>query len=312
MQEQIRNFAKQLDWPPVVENSGELFKTNKFIVCGLGGSALAAGLLKVAEPNLDLLIHRDYGLPRVPEYFLRESLIILSSYSGNTAEVLDAGREALARGLNLAVIATGGELLDWAKSNNLAHVVLSAGLQPRMALGYACKALGALMSDEKMLATLSTTVLAAASLEAMGEALGAKLRERIPVIYSSNKNYNLAYHWKIACNETGKTPAYANACPELDHNELESDFSGQNFYFIFLRDETGDDARITKSLDKIVELYKSKNLNTEVIELAGATVWSKIFHSMILANWTALQLAKLNGREPEPVLVVEEFKKLIS
>lgn len=319
MEEQIRNFASQLAWQPVVQNQDRLIKTGKFIVCGMGGSALAAGLLKVAEPNLDLLIHRDYGLPRVPDPsadgFLHKSLLILSSYSGNTAEVLDAGVLALERGLNLAVVTTGGRLLDWAKNNNLAHVILPAGLQPRMALGFAAKALAALMSNQELLTKLGEVSFAGSELETAGEVLAGKLKSKIPVIYSSSRNYHLAYHWKITGNETGKVPAYANCVPELDHNELESDFANPDyrdkFYFIFLRDEAGDDSRITKSLDTVANLYKNKNLDTEIINLTGATVWNKIFYSVILANWTALNLAKLNKREPEPVLVVEEFKKLI-
>src|SRR3989338_4612463 len=127
MEDSIKSFAEQFKWEPEVVSLGSLAsESSKFIVCGLGGSHLSAGLLKVAEPKLDLLIHRDYGLPRVPDYFLRESLIILSSYSGNTEEVLDAGRLGLEQKLNLAVITTGGALLDFAKAHNLPYVQLPA------------------------------------------------------------------------------------------------------------------------------------------------------------------------------------------
>src|SRR3989344_8436781 len=125
MEDSIKSFAGQFKWEPEVVSLGSLAsKSSKFVVCGLGGSHLAAGLLKVAEPKLDLLIHRDYGLPRVPDYFLSESLIILSSYSGNTEEVLDAGQLALRQKLNLAVITTGGKLLEFARVNNLPYIQL--------------------------------------------------------------------------------------------------------------------------------------------------------------------------------------------
>src|SRR3989338_5570556 len=78
----ILDFPKQLSTALDFNHAENLPPADKFIVCGLGGSALAAGLLKVYKPELDLLIHRDYGLPRLPKYFLDDSLLILSSYSG--------------------------------------------------------------------------------------------------------------------------------------------------------------------------------------------------------------------------------------
>ena len=325
MDETIKNFGEQLAWSPVMENRDRWQKSDKFIVCGMGGSALAAGLLRVAQPQLDLLVHRDYGLPRVPEYFLRESLIILSSYSGNTAETLDTGREALEMGLKLAVVTSGGpsaglgvnKLLDWARQNGIPHIVLPAGLQPRMALGYALKALGALLGDEQMLAMLSTTTLTATSLEAPGEALASKLGSRIPVIYSSAVNFPLAYHWKIIFNETAKIPAFANAFPELNHNEMQSFDAVEEtkdlvdkFAFIFLVDEH-DDPRISKRFSVLKKLYSERGLEVEEINLTGATVWTKVFQSLILASWTAYYLAQKYQRDPNTVPMIEEFKKLV-
>lgn len=222
--------------------------SNKFIVCGMGGSALAAGLWRVAEPGLDLLIHRDYGLPRVPDYFLRESLIILSSYSGNTAEVLDTAGKALAENLNLAVITSGGsstplganKLLDWAKEHNIPSSLLPAGYEPRLALEPACEALGALLAQDKPPARSDIATSSKPD-------LAADLVNKIPVVYSSTRNLPLAYHWKISLNETAKMPSFCNALPEQNHNELESRFD-ERFSFIFLRDES-DDSRINKRFE---------------------------------------------------------------
>lgn len=311
MDEQIKDFGRQLVWRPEIINHEQLEKRTKFIVCGMGGSALSASLLRVAEPKLDLLIHRDYGLPHVPDYFLNESLVILSSYSGNTAEVLDAGREALELGLHLAVVASGGKLLDWAKQNNLPYVVLPSGSQPRMALGYFCKALTALLNDNDLSITLSTTTIFPMSFAVTGEDLANKLRNKIPVIYSSTPNYPLAYHWKISLNETAKVPAFANAFPELNHNEMQGQFGRDQFSFIFLRDDRHD-PRIEDRLDKLKLLYERAGLEVEVIQITGVTVWEKIFHSVVLAGWTALHLAQIRGVDPESVPLIEEFKKSLA
>lgn len=276
---------------------------DKFIVCGMGGSALAAGLWNVAEPNLDLLIHRDYGLPRVPEYFLRESLIILSSYSGNTAEVLDTAAEALAAGLDLAVITSGGKLLDWAKTNDVPISLLPSGYEPRLALEPACVALASLLERERSRARPDIAV-------PPNEALAANLAGKILIIYSSSRNYPLAYHWKISLNETAKTPAFCNALPEQNHNELESNFDDK-FAFIFLRDED-DDARISKRFEVLEKVYREQNLPVTIINLAGESVWEKIWQSVSLAEQAALALARQKGvANPEKTEVISGFKKLL-
>ena len=68
----IKNFPKQLDYEPVIENAGSFQKRDKFIVCGMGGSNLAAGIIKSWKPKLDIIIHRDYGLPEMEENRLKD------------------------------------------------------------------------------------------------------------------------------------------------------------------------------------------------------------------------------------------------
>ena len=104
------------------------------VVVGMGGSHLAADLLKILKPELDIIVHRDYGMP--PN--INDRLIILSSYSGNTEEVLDAYDQA--KNLNRAVITVGGKLLEKAKQDNVPFVLLPVGLQPRDAIHHCLKA----------------------------------------------------------------------------------------------------------------------------------------------------------------------------
>jgi glucose/mannose-6-phosphate isomerase len=111
MYEAIKNFNKQFSFEPEIKNEEKLAKKSSFIVVGMGGSAHAAELLKVLKPELDIIVRRDYGLPELPEEELKNKLIILSSYSGNTEEPIDAFYEAKKKNLAMAVISTGGKLL---------------------------------------------------------------------------------------------------------------------------------------------------------------------------------------------------------
>ncbi|MBI2100377.1 MAG: hypothetical protein HYT48_03520 [Candidatus Vogelbacteria bacterium] len=321
MEPAIKGLPNQFVWEPVVENAGNLEAkpplgglASKFIVCGMGGSHLAAGFLKIANPKLDLLIHRDYGLPRVPDYFLKDSLIIASSYSGNTAETIDAFKSAHDASLKTAVITTGGILLDLAKSSQTSYIQLpTSNLPPRLALGHSIKAMAKLVGDQTTLNELAKLCdfLHPDQWQEAGKNLSEKLSGRIPIIYSSTINLPLAYFWKIQFNETGKVSAFYNVLPELNHNELQSfDQTSDTFHFIFLHDEA-DDHRIHQRMSITADLLSARGWPVTVLKVAGDGVWEKIFNNVLLAAWTAYYTALKNNHDPEAVPLIEEFKKLI-
>ena len=303
----ILNLPNQLSADLAVLGREGLVKTDKFILCGMGGSALAGGLLRTYAPTLDLLLHRDYGLPRVPDYFLNDSLLILSSYSGHTEEVLDTLRLATAKGLKVAVLTSGGELLKEAERLNLPRVVLPAGLPPRFAVGYAFVGLAQLLGHEAMLteARQAATLVNPVNLEAVGQGLARSIDSKIPIIYASTVNLALAYQWKISFNETGKIPAFANVLPEANHNELAA--SDPHFIHIFLRDPA-DDERVKRRFEVLKEMFRAQGVTVLEVELAGASALAKIFNAVTLASWTAYYCALAAHRDPVNVPTIEEFK----
>src|SRR3989344_989009 len=105
--EAIKSLQKQFQYEPELINGDKLGKHERYIFIGMGGSALAPDLLRASNPELDILIHRDYGLPDLPDKILQNSLIVLNSYSGNTEEVLDAFQLALSKNLTVAVVSIG-------------------------------------------------------------------------------------------------------------------------------------------------------------------------------------------------------------
>jgi glucose/mannose-6-phosphate isomerase len=321
MYEAIKNFNKQFLYNPEIVNIDKLVKTSSFIVVGMGGSALAPLLLKTWKTKIDIIIHRDYGLPEFLEEQLKNKLIILSSYSGNTEEVIDAFYKAKEQNLNMAVITTGGKLLTLSKENNIPYIELpNTGIQPRSALGLSIKAFLKFLGEEDELKKITelVTTLNPTDYESNGKILAEKIKNHIPVIYSSNNNSSIIYNWKIKLNETGKIPAFYNVFPELNHNEMtgfdvKDSTSGlsNKFHFIILKDEK-DHPEIFKRIEVLGKLLKDRNFQVEILELVGRDTWHKIFSSLVLADWTAYYTALQYGLESEQVPMVEEFKKLIS
>ena len=323
MYEAIKNFNKQFEYEPVIENEDKLERENKFIVAGMGGSHLAAGLLKsISRVALDMTIHRDYGLPDDTE----DRLLILSSYSGNTEEVIDVFEKGIEKNLSMAVISIGGKLIELAKKHSLPYIQMpNTGIQPRSALGYSLRALLKVIGEEEMLKETGklSEALDPSSYERQGKALAEKLKGKVPVIYSSTRNMAIAYNWKIKFNETGKIPAFYNVFPELNHNEMtgfdvknETKELSKNFHFIILKDKE-DNERILKRMEVLAGLYKDRGLSVDVIDIeglpaqAGNDKYHKVFASLILADWAAYYTAQMYGLEAEQVPMIEEFKKLI-
>jgi glucose/mannose-6-phosphate isomerase len=322
MEDAIKNFTSQLLWEPELVNGEKLASVNKYIVCGMGGSPLAASFWRAAEPEVDLLIHRDYGLPRVPDYFLKESLIIICSHSGETEETLSAFTAAGEAGLKVAVITTGGQLLKLAQEAGVPYVQLPAAqIQHRMAVGHFLRALAKLAGRPDLsleLAALASR-LAPDSLRSHGEEIAARLVGRLPLIYAPTQFYPLAYAWKVNINETSKVPAFVNVMPELNHNEISGfglsapdlpDFRHQ-FACLWLKPE-GLDARLEKRLAITRELYEAQGISSVELSLTGATIWEQIISSFLLSGWVSMALAKQYNLDPESNPVVEEFKKRLA
>lgn len=320
MEKSILNFPKQFTFRPKIENAKNLKPAENFIVAGMGGSALGAEIIKSALPELNLVTWRDYGLPSIPYTPNPKPLVICSSYSGNTEETISAFEKARKLKLNLAAVTVGGKLLALAKKSRIPYVKIpNTGIQPRVALGFNSIALLKILgkdSEIKKTFALSKTLNPPLA-EKEGRALAEKLWDKVPIIYASSRNLAIAYNWKIKFNETGKIPAFYNVFSELNHNEM-TGFDAikttralsQNFHFIFIKDST-DSAKIQKRMAITKQLYENRGLPVELIELKGKNVWQRIFQNLLVADWTAISLARYYGAETTEVPMVEEFKKLI-
>ena len=321
MYDVIIGSPKQFIFEPQIGNKGELKKFKKFVIIGMGGSHLAGDLLKLIKPEIDISIHSSYGLPKIPIEDLRERLIIINSYSGNTEEALDAYLEAGRLGLRRAIITVGGKLLAKAKSDLVPFVEMpNFNIQPRSALALNLKSFLKLTGQEETLQAISklSDNFHPGNFEREGKELASELRGYVPIIYASDKNQTLAYNWKIKLNETGKIPAFYNVFPELNHNEMtgfdvqdSTQKLSEKFYFIFLSDSE-DNVQIQKRMDVTTKLYEERGLKTKTIPLSGENLYQKIFNSLTLADFVAYFTALNYGLESEEVPMVEELKKLIA
>jgi glucose/mannose-6-phosphate isomerase len=297
------------------------------VVTGMGGSALAALIVKVLlqkDLSIPFDIIRGYSLPG---YVNKHTLVIASSYSGNTEETLSALEQAEKKGAQVGILASGGKLIDAATTYDIAHVPLPSGVQPRMAMIYNLRALFALLHTfgvvEKTwldeLSNLSQWLEEETSKWAvevpternLAKQLALESVGKIPVFYGSPLTAPLAYKWKISWNETAKNVAFCNEYPEFNHNEFMGWASHpvEKPFAVFDLISPLDAARIVQRFELSDRLLSGKRPHATTIELGGDTLLAQLLWGSILADFSSTYTAILNQVDPTPVMLIEKLKK---
>lgn len=310
----ILNFPKQFEWgEEAIEGLKINFKFKRLVFCGMGGSALPGELLKLyfekSKINLPIIIHKDYNLP-FPSG--KNDFHFVISYSGNTEETISSFKELLKKRLKMIVISSNGKLEKLARKEGIPLILVPKGIPPRFALGYFFSIIFKILknkgiikeSDKKFYLKLEPE-----KLEGEGINLAKKIKNRIPLIYSSKINFPLAQIWKINFNENSKVPAFANFFPELNHNEMQGfETFGRKFFIIFLQDKE-DYSQIKKRMEITSKILKKKGVRGIILNLKEKDILLKIFKNILISEWTSFYLSQFYNRDPGPVKLVEEFKK---
>ena len=296
------------------------------VVTGMGGSALAALLAKVWLKNdisIPFEIIRGYDLPSYVGY---NSLVIASSYSGNTEETVSALRQAEAAGAQIGVIASGGKLTGIATEGNMTYASLPSGLQPRMAVIYNLRALVALFENfgvvegklqeiEALSEWLGNESAAWAASVPTEHNYAKQLAEqavgKTPVFYGGALTAPVAYKWKISFNENAKNVAFWNEYPEFNHNEFLGWTSHpvEKPFVVFDLVSNLEHPQILKRFEISDRLLSGKRPKAITINLAGDSLIAQLLWSSIFADFVSIYVAILNGVDPTPVELIEKFKK---
>ena len=278
----------------------------------MGGSRLAADILNIIRPDLEIHIHSDFDLPKLDSQSLYESLIIANSFSGDTAEIISGAKEALKHNYNLAVICSGGELKEISEQNELPHILNpnGDGLPARMMIGHDLLAIAAMIGLSSGLFKACAD-LAPEGLKAQGSGIAQSIGSKIPLIYTSQRLNELGYIWKVIFNETAKIPAFHNRFPEADHNEVSGfHFNHDEFAAIFIRDDLDD--RISQRMDAMAKILESKNISAHHVQMSGQSLLDQVMSSIITAHWAAFEIAGKAGIDPISAPEIKDLKDQLS
>lgn len=312
----------------VVNPDHDSREVKNIIVAGMGGSALAPMIAKRwLDSDLDVTfdIVRGYELPN---YADSSSLVIISSFSGNTEEVLSALAQASDIGAQLAIVTSGGELLKYAEANSVAHVVLPSGVQPRMSTIQQIRALLVLLmnfnvldSDERLKEVADShdwlkdeTAKFAASVVTdsnYAKQLAMHAVGKTPVIHGGPLTASVAYKWKISWNENAKNVAFWSEYPEFNHNEFMGWTSHpiEKPFAVFDIVSNFEHPQILKRFEISDKLLSGQRPKAVTVNLLGDSLLKQTLWGSILADFVSSYVAVLNGVDPGPVPLITKLKQ---
>jgi len=302
---------------------------NRVVVLGMGGSAIGGDLLRSLNgpgSRVAITVNRDYDPPHLDA----GTLVITSSYSGNTEETLSAFAQALLTPAKKVVLTTGGRLKALAEVNGVPVFTVTYEAQPRAALGHSffpllaiCQNLGIggeARSDveemardlEGLQATLDDRSPTATN---PAKQMAIKLKGRLTIIYGAGLLSAVAQRWKTQINENSKAWAFSEFFPELNHNavvayEFPTDLA-QHVFVALLRSELLHERTLARY--KVTsELLSRAGIGHEIVDASGESALSQMMSLVLFGDWVSYYLAILNETDPTPVKAIDFLKKRLA
>ncbi|MGZ3930421.1 MAG: bifunctional phosphoglucose/phosphomannose isomerase [Bacteroidia bacterium] len=324
MKKLIENFPQQL--AEAFEIAGRAVLSPKHtiqnvIVTGLGGSGIGGTILSelvAGSCPVPIIVNKDYFLPA---FVNANTLVIISSYSGNTEETLQAMQQALEKKAQVVCVTSGGKVEELAKAHSLDVIKIPGGNPPRSCIGYSlvqlikifvhCKFAPASLLDE---VEKSITLLKNGSEEIKIEAslIAKKLLNKIPVIYSLGSCEGVSVRFRQQINENSKMLCWHHVFPEMNHNELVGWTTKNDAIAVVTFKTSFDYARTVKRYEVVKPIFEKFSSGVIDITAKGNSKLEQYFYLIHLGDWISLYLAELKAIDPVEVSVIDHLKKELS
>lgn len=305
-------------------------QVRQVVVLGMGGSAIGGALVAglVSEHcAVPILCAGGYDLPA---HSGPDSLVVGSSYSGNTEETLSALAQAIERGCHTVVITTGGRLLAIAEEYDIPTLRFDYASRPRAALGFSFTLLLGLLSRIGLVPDYGPDVEEAIKVmdhwqeelaptiplaRNPAKQLAAELAGHLPVVYGAGFLAAAARRWKGQLNENAKVWAFWEELPELNHNAVVGyslpDRVRASTAVVALRSEL-DHPRVCVRWEATAELLRQADVPLHEVWGRGHSRLAQMLSVIQFGDYVSLYLALLNGVDPSSMEQIEYLKEKLA
>lgn len=287
---------------------------------GLGGSAIAGELLRdMLAPKGGIAVHRGTPVPH------DKAGVIVSSYSGNTSEIIELGEQVVGGLRPVVFLCSGGALEAVGKHLSVPVWLIPAGYQPRAAIGWSLGYIAAIGErwgvfrnlEEKLVTTARTLredlnsgninehpILRAAY------PIARCMLGRNTVIFHSIRCTGAARRLAAQTNENTKQNAFPLVLPEAMHNGVEgiAHSPSEKWCLLFMTDPY-DPPSLKESVERMEEYFAIQGFRVLRIPSAGENPFELTLSRVIIGDMVSLFLAALKSLDPHPIPTITALRK---
>jgi glucose/mannose-6-phosphate isomerase len=305
-------------------------KPANIVVAGLGGSAIGGDLLKDWAKNqlkIPIEVSREYKLPA---YANEKTLVLITSYSGDTEETLSSFLDALKRKCMIYCISSGGALVKYAKKLKVPYLQVPAGMPPRAALPYMFVPLLVFMEKSGLVKGAKIELSEAIGLlkkisqengpqtptrDNFAKTVATHVGDTAPAVYGHGVYRSVAQRFKQQFNENSKSASKWEVFPELDHNEIVG-WEGRGeqcryFSVIYIRDDEAP-PEINSRMDITQGIMERAGLIMFDLKVQGKSRLAKMLSTIVVGDFISIYLAVMRGTDPTPVLTINFLKNSLA
>ena len=321
MKDYIREFSNHLEDALSIGENTAFSPVNKKIksvlICGLGGSGIGGTIISdivSLKTDVPIVSTKDYN---IPNFVNQNTLVVVSSYSGNTEETLFALEKCEKKKAEIAIITSGGKLKKISKEKKYNCISIPEGSPPRAMFGYSFTQLFfvfyyyGLISDsfkDDFKNSISLITKHVDSIKKEAFRLAEKLYGKTPVIYVVAGFEGVAIRFRQQINENSKMLCWHHVIPEMNHNELLGWRTNvSNLAVVYFRnnsDYNRNQIRIEIN-KKIISKY-TKNI-TEVWSQGDSVIENTLYH-IHLGDWVSWYLSEMNKVDAIEIDVIDFLK----
>jgi glucose/mannose-6-phosphate isomerase len=325
MKSLVEAFPSHLTEALAIGRAAQMTPSNRtfhnVVISGLGGSGIGGKIVSqiVGDHSaLPILCFNDYVLPQFVD---KNTLVIISSYSGDTEETVAAMHEAVQRGAEIACVTSGGKIAAYAKENNLNHIIIPGGNPPRSMFGYSSVQLFFVLAHYGIIANTFESQVAASVLlmhsnmdeiRSTAKDLAQKIVARIPIMYTEASYEGLAIRWRQQINENSKMLCWHHVFPEMNHNELVGWTGGDNRFAVMIIRNTDDHTRSQLRMDLCKKLMGEKCDTVLEVWSKGNSRIERTMYLNHLGDWLSIELAELRNEDAVAIPAIIFLKNELS
>lgn len=321
MKELIANFTQQLEEAFNIAEKQQFKQPDRpimnVVICGLGGSGIGAKIISnwlQEELKVPLTVINEYTLPA---FVGPNSLVIGSSYSGNTEETTMAMDEAQVKGAFIFGVTSGGHLAHFCRKYAHDCVIVPGGNPPRSALAYSLVQLTHYLNTIGLISNKVTGELKRsiallneekALIKEKARGLSEFLYGKVGVFYGETKYEGVIVRARQQFNENSKYLAWSHVIPEMNHNELVGWGGGDGRFapVFFLTEDIHP--RNRKRFEISMMAVKKKTGAVCVVEAKGSSLVERSLYLIHLVDWASYYLCEKNGVDIMDIEIIDFLK----